>query len=302
MSDSTLSPRKPEWLKVRAPGGQTFRGIKDLLRGLTLHTVCEEARCPNVGECWGGGTATIMVMGDVCTRGCRFCAVKTGNPHGLLDPDEPENTAEALSRLGLRYVVITSVDRDDLPDGGADHFSRTVAAIKRRTPELVVEVLIPDFMGDRDALARLLEGGPDVVAHNLETVRRLTPKVRDRRATYDQSLEVLRTLKSLQPNLFTKTSLMVGLGETEPEVREAMQDAREVGVDVLTFGQYLRPTPKHLPVVEYVTPQQFEIYRETGDAMGFMYTASGPLVRSSYRAGEFFLEGQIRRRRAERPA
>lgn len=302
MPEPTPSPRKPEWLKVRAPGGAAYREVKELLRGLSLNTVCEEAQCPNVGECWGGGTATVMLMGDTCTRACRFCAVKTGNPKGKLDPLEPENTATALERLGLRYVVLTSVDRDDLPDGGAAHFGDTVKAIKQRTPELIVEVLIPDFKGDRAALARLLEGGPDVVAHNLETVRRLTSQVRDRRATYAQSLEVLRALKTLQPDVYTKTSIMVGLGETEAEVVEAMRDARAVGVDVLTLGQYLRPSAKYLPVAEYVTPAQFQAYRETGDAMGFMYTASGPLVRSSYRAGEFFLEGRIRQRRAERAA
>jgi lipoic acid synthetase len=287
---------------VRAPGGESYRGIKDLLRGLTLHTVCEEARCPNVGECWGGGTATVMLMGDTCTRGCRFCAVKTGNPRGVLDPAEPYNTAVALERLGLHYVVLTSVDRDDLADGGAGHFGATVRHIKQRTPEMTVEVLIPDFKGDLAGLRTLLGGRPDVVAHNLETVRRLTPQVRDRRATYEQSLDVLAALKRIQPDLYTKTSLMVGLGETPHEVREAMVDARSVGVDVLTVGQYLRPSEKYLPVAEYVTPQQFEAYREMGEALGFMYVASGPLVRSSYRAGEFFLEGQVRRRRAERAA
>ena len=302
MSEPAPSPRKPDWLKVRAPGGQAYRGVKDLLAGLTLHTVCEEARCPNVGECWGGGTATVMLMGDTCTRGCRFCAVKTGNPRGVLDPAEPVNTAEALARLDLRYVVLTSVDRDDLADGGAAHFARTVEAIKMRTPDMIVEVLVPDFQGDRNALARLLEARPDVVAHNLETVRRLTPRVRDRRATYEQSLGVLRLLKEMQHDLYTKTSLMVGIGETETEVLEAMRDARGVGVDVITLGQYLRPSVKHLPLTEYVTPAQFQAYREAGDALGFMYTASGPLVRSSYRAGEFFLEGRVRARRAARAA
>lgn len=302
MSEPTPSPRKPDWLKVRAPGGPSYRGIKETLRGLTLHTVCEEAQCPNVGECWGGGTATVMLMGDICTRGCRFCAVNTGNPKGVLDPDEPANTAAALARMNLRYVVLTSVDRDDLADGGAAHFGQTVREIKARTPEMLVEVLVPDFRGERAALERVVAAGPDVVAHNVETVRRLTPQVRDRRATYDQSLGVLRALKELQPDLYTKTSLMVGLGEAEAEIVEAMADARAVGVDVITLGQYLRPSAKHLPVVEYVTPVQFETYRETGDAMGFMYTASGPLVRSSYRAGEYFLEGKVRGRRAERAA
>lgn len=302
MSEPVPLPRKPEWLRVQAPGGESYRGIKELLRGLTLHTVCEEARCPNVGECWGGGTATVMLMGDTCTRGCRFCAVKTGNPKGVLDPAEPLNTAVALEKLGLHYVVLTSVDRDDLDDGGADHFGRTVKAIKHRTPELIVEVLIPDFKGDMAALKRIVDSGPDVVAHNLETVQRLTPQVRDRRATYEQSLQVLRALKQLQPEVYTKTSIMVGLGESPAEVRQAMSDARAAGVDVLTLGQYLRPSSKYLPVAEYVTPQQFDAYRDMGDALGFMYVASGPLVRSSYRAGEFFLEGLVRRRRAAREA
>lgn len=290
---------KPAWLKVRAPSGTSYRDIKSLLRGLTLHTVCEEARCPNVGECWGGGTATVMLMGDVCTRGCRFCAVHSGNPRGAIDPEEPENTALALERLGLHYVVLTSVDRDDLEDGGADHLARTIEAIKRRTPGLLVEILIPDFSGSREALERVVEAKPDVVAHNVETVERLTPGVRDRRASYRQSLEVLGALKAIRADLPTKSSLMVGLGETPGEVAQAMDDLRAVGVDVLTLGQYLRPTAKHLEVVEYVTPHQFETYRQMGEARGFMYVASGPLVRSSYRAGEFFLEGRLRQQRHE---
>lgn len=285
---------KPEWLKVRAPSGEHYRDLKHLLRGMTLHTVCEEARCPNVGECWSGGTATVMLMGDVCTRGCRFCAVHSGNPRGALDADEPENTAIALERLGLRYVVLTSVDRDDLPDGGSDHFARTIEAIKHRTPNMLVEVLVPDFGGNRPALARVVEARPDVVAHNLETVERLTPNVRDRRATYRRSLKVLAMLKEIKADLYTKSSLMVGLGETSDEMGQAMDDLRTVGTDVLTLGQYLRPSAKHLEVAEYVPPHQFEIYRQMGVDRGFMYVASGPLVRSSYRAGEFFLEGALR--------
>jgi lipoyl synthase len=295
----TETLKKPDWLKVRAPGGDTYRQLKELLRGQTLHTVCEEARCPNVGECWGGGTATVMLMGDTCTRGCRFCAVKTGNPKGILDPQEPANTAEALARLELSYVVLTSVDRDDLPDGGAAHFAATVRAIKQRTPQMLVEVLIPDFRGDKRALDTLAQAGPDVIAHNVETVARLTPTVRDRRATYMQSLLVLAYLRQRYPRLVTKSSIMIGLGEAPDEVLATMRDLREAGVDVLTLGQYLRPSAKYLPVAEYVTPQQFEAYRQAGDAMGFMYVASGPLVRSSYRAGEFFLEGMLRRRQQE---
>ena len=300
MHEHPTPARKPEWLKVRAPSGEHYRSLKHLLRGMTLHTVCEEAHCPNVGECWGGGTATVMLMGDVCTRGCRFCAVHSGNPRGALDADEPENTAVALERLELRYVVLTSVDRDDLPDGGADHFARTIEAIKRRTPHMLVEVLVSDFGGSRQALARIVEAQPDVVAHNLETVERLTPSVRDRRATYRQSLDVLATIKDIRADLYTKSSLMVGLGETSDEMGQAMDDLRTVGVDVLTLGQYLRPSAKHLEVAEYVTPHQFETYRRMGENRGFMYVASGPLVRSSYRAGEFFLEGVLRSPRPQR--
>jgi lipoic acid synthetase len=287
--------RKPEWLKVRAPGGQTYAGLKELLRGLDLHTVCEEASCPNIGECWGAGTATIMILGDICTRGCRFCNVTSGDPKGRLDPLEPEKVAEALSRLtGLKYVVITSVDRDDLPDGGAGHYARTVAAVKRRRPDLMVETLIPDFGGDRDALAGLIAAGPEVISQNQETVRRLTREVRDVRASYELTLQVLADLKRLAPGvrsqpLHTKSSLMVGLGESEAEVAEAMDDLRRVGTDFLTVGQYLRPSPKHLPVAEFITPEQFARYREMGREKGFRYVASGPLVRSSYRAGEFYI-------------
>ncbi|MBM3463859.1 MAG: lipoyl synthase [Armatimonadetes bacterium] len=298
MSETRFS-RKPEWLKVRAPGGDSYRSLKELLRGLTLHTVCEEAHCPNVGECWGGGTATVMLLGDVCTRGCRFCAVKTGNPRGVLDRDEPRKVAEALERLGLKYVVLTSVDRDDLHDGGAGHFAQTIREIKARTPEMIVEVLIPDFRADFEALRTIVGAAPDVVAHNVETVERLTPGVRDRRAPYGQSLEVLRRLKALNPETYTKSSVMLGLGETREEIVRTLHDLRTVGVDVLTLGQYLRPTEKHLPVVEYVTPAQFDEYRLIGESMGFMYVASGPLVRSSYRAGEFFMEGLVRKRRTQ---
>ncbi len=270
--------------------------LKGLLRTLDLHTVCEEAHCPNVWECWGGGTATIMLMGDLCTRGCRFCAVRSGNPHGLLDLEEPRKVAEALAELGLTYVVLTSVDRDDVPDGGASHFAATIREIKTRNPETLVEALIPDFQGDLDAVRTVVEAGPDVLDHNLETVRRLQGVARDRRANYEQSLAVLRGAKSLRPSLFTKSSLMLGLGETREEVLEAMRDLRANGVDLLTLGQYLRPSKWHLPVQEYVSPEAFEALREDGEAMGFAYVAAGPLVRSSYRAGEFFLEKALRAR------
>jgi lipoic acid synthetase len=292
--------RKPEWLKVRAPGGESYADLKQMLRGLSLHTVCEEASCPNVGECWGEGTATIMILGDVCTRGCRFCDVTSGNPNGWLDADEPRNTAEALAGLEhLNYVVITSVDRDDLPDGGAAHYAETVRQIKMRRPDMMVETLIPDFQGNRDALRRLIASGPEVIAQNQETVRRLTTTVRDARASYDLTLKVLEDLKRLAPDvrqapLWTKSSLMAGLGESEAEVAEAMDDLRSVDVDFLTIGQYLRPSAKHLPVVEFVSPEQFEQYRVVGEEKGFRYVASGPLVRSSYRAGEFFIRSIIK--------
>ncbi|MCB0403191.1 MAG: lipoyl synthase [Bdellovibrionales bacterium] len=288
------SPRKPEWLKIRPPAGDEYTRLKGMFRALKLHTVCEEARCPNVSECWGGGTATLMLMGDTCTRGCRFCNVKTGNPRGVLDELEPIKVASAISQMDLNYVVLTSVDRDDLPDGGADHFARTVEALKKRSPRTYVEVLIPDFKGDRAALERLVAARPDVIAHNLETVKRLTPTVRDKRATYEQSLNVLREVKEIDPERYTKSSLMVGLGESVDEVYEAMQDLRAVGCDVLTFGQYLQPTQRHLPVVQYLSPDEFESYRLSAVGLGFLYVASGPLVRSSYKAGEMFMEGYLR--------
>lgn len=292
-----LQERKPEWLLVRPPSGDAYAHLKGLLRGRSLHTVCEEAHCPNVWECWGGGTATIMLLGDVCTRGCRFCAVASGNPRGALDPDEPRKVAEALAELDLSYVVLTSVDRDDLPDGGAGHFATTVREIKARRPEMLVEALIPDFQGDLEAVRTVVDAGPDVLDHNLETVRRLQATVRDRRAGYDRSLAVLRAAKSMRPGLFTKSSLMLGLGETRDEILEAMRDLRANDVDFLTLGQYLRPSAWHLPVERFVPPEEFEELRAAGEAAGFAYVAAGPLVRSSYRAGEFFLERAIRERR-----
>lgn len=286
--------RLPPWLKVRPPGGENYAHIKQTLRGMNLHTVCEEAHCPNVGECWGGGTATFMLMGDTCTRGCRFCAVNTGNPRGVLDPLEPMKIAKAIGELKLTYVVITSVDRDDLPDGGSAHFAATIRAVKTIRPETLVEVLIPDFQGDEPSVQKIIDAKPDVIAHNVETVRRLTPHVRDRRATYDQSLGVHRFLKSKNPRQYTKSSIMLGLGETDDELEETFRDLREAGVDVLTLGQYLRPSTWHLPVKEYVTPERFAAFKSTAEAQGFLYVASGPLVRSSYRAGEYFLEGLLR--------
>ncbi len=282
---------KPEWLKVRLPSGEGYDRVRHLLRRLDLHTVCEESRCPNMAECWGGGTATVMLMGDVCTRGCRFCHVASGSTKPL-DPDEPRHLAEAVAELGLRYLVVTSVDRDDLPDQGASHFAEAIRQLKALCPKTRVEVLIPDFQGKSELLATLLEGSPDVVAHNLETVRRLTPTVRDVRASYDQSLGVLATLKAMRP-VYTKSSVMLGLGETRAELAEAFRDLRGVGVDVLTLGQYLQPSSWHLKVERFVPPEEFEELRLEAMSHGFLYVAAGPLVRSSYRAAEFFLEATL---------
>jgi len=281
--------RKPQWLTVGPPEGPDYQNLKQMLSELGLHTVCQEARCPNVHECWGGGTATLMLMGDVCSRACRFCMVTPGRPNGLLDETEPERVALALSRMGLTYVVLTSVDRDDLPDGGAAHFARTIRLVKERLPDMLVEVLIPDFQNDLDALRTIVGSSPDVVAHNVETTMALTPTVRDPRAGYWQSLSVLRNLKKLDRQIYTKSSIMVGLGETEEEVRQTMVHLDTAEVDFLTVGQYLRPSRRHLPVKEFVSPGQFDNYRRMGYGLGFKYVAAGPLVRSSYRAGEYFI-------------
>jgi len=286
--------RKPSWLTIRAPGGEAYADLKRKIHSLDLHTVCEEASCPNQGECWGGGTATVMILGEVCTRACRFCDVVSGDPGGRLDAGEPDRVAAMLAELDLRYVVLTSVDRDDLPDGGAGHFARTITAIRDRRPDLMLEVLIPDFSGSRPALTAVIAAGPEVIAHNVEVVPRLSRIARDRRASWEQSLQVLADLKSRAPAvrdkpLWTKSSLMVGLGESEEEMAGAMDELRAVGVDFLTVGQYLQPSRRHLAVREYVTPEQFDRYRIMGEEKGFGYVASGPLVRSSYRAGEYFI-------------
>ncbi len=288
-----LTETKPTWLTVSPPGGQSYLDLKELFDNLNLHTVCQEAHCPNVHECWGGGTATLMLMGDVCSRACRFCMVTPGKPQGILDPLEPENVASALSRMGLTYVVLTSVDRDDLPDGGASHFAKTIRLVKEKNPGILVEVLIPDFQGELGDLKLVVGAAPDVIAHNVETTMSLTPTVRDPRAHYWQSLSVLRNVKKLDPRIYTKSSIMVGLGETEEEVSQAMFHLRQADVDFLTVGQYLRPSLRHLKVVEYVRPEQFARYRAIGEGLGFRYVASGPLVRSSYRAGEFFVRTAI---------
>ncbi|HEY6909999.1 MAG TPA: lipoyl synthase [Myxococcales bacterium] len=278
---------KPDWLRVRMPGGGRYEQVRKTLRELKLHTVCEEASCPNMGECWGGGTATVMLMGDVCTRGCRFCDVESGTP-APLDPLEPRHLAEAMGRLGLDYLVVTSVNRDELPDGGAAHFAQAIVELRRAAPKTLVEVLTPDFQGSHEALQMIADAQPTVAAHNVETVERLTPKVRDRRASYRQSLDVLDFYK--RAGMRTKSSIMLGLGETREEVVQAMRDLRGVGCDILTLGQYLRPSEKHLPVIEFVRPEAFADLEQEGLRMGFRFVAAGPLVRSSYKAGEFFIQ------------
>ncbi|XP_076178151.1 lipoyl synthase, mitochondrial [Ptiloglossa arizonensis] len=291
--------RLPPWLKTEIPVGKNYTRIKSQLRQLRLSTVCEEARCPNIGECWGGdkhgtSTATIMVMGDTCTRGCRFCSVKTSRIPLPLDPEEPINTATAISDWGLDYIVLTSVDRDDLSDGGANHIAKTVKEIKKRS-NILVECLVPDFRGDKNCIATIVNSNLDVFAHNIETTERLTPFVRDRRAQYRQSLNVLKTAKTLNPDLITKSSIMLGLGETDEEIEQTMKDLKDVGVAAVTLGQYMQPTKRHLKVIEYVTPEKFKKWENVGNEMGFLYTASGPLVRSSYRAGEFFLKNILQK-------
>ena len=275
---------KPPWLKAKAPTGAGFEHLRGLVRAHRLSTVCEEAKCPNIGECWNAGTATLMLMGSVCTRACRFCAVDTGQPRGWLDADEPENAARTVELMKLRYIVLTSVNRDDLPDGGAAHYAACVRAIKARSPETAVEALTPDFQGMTSAVETVVDSGLEVFAQNIETVRRLTHPVRDPRAGYEQTLAVLEHAKRHKPAVLTKTSLMLGLGETEAEIIETLADLRAVHVDLVTLGQYLRPTLHHLPVERYVTPAEFDRYREWALERGFLECVAGPLVRSSYRA------------------
>jgi lipoic acid synthetase len=306
--------RKPEWLKTRPPSGERFAEIKEILRERDLHTVCEEANCPNLGDCWSGGanappnveaadaaeggpngpgTATFMLMGDRCSRGCNFCDVETGGMEPL-DPDEPRNVAEAVAEIGLDYVVLTSVDRDDLPDGGAAHFAETIREIKRLDSSILVETLIPDFQGAPEDVRKIIDAGPDVIAHNVETVERLQWPVRDRRADYEQSLSVLKQVQD-EADIYTKTSLMLGVGEYDHEVYQTLSDLREVDVDIVTFGQYLQPSRSHLEVFEYVHPDVFDVWKQVAEAeFGFLYCASGPMVRSSFKAGEFFVEALLR--------
>jgi len=301
---------KPRWLKAAPADSENYKKLRATVRELGLATVCEEARCPNIGDCWGGGedqtaTATIMIMGDTCTRGCRFCSVKTSKAPPPLDPEEPAKVSTAIVQWGLDYVVLTSVDRDDLQDQGANHFRAVIQQLKEKKPDLLVEALTPDFRGEKDLIRAVALSGLDVYAHNVETIERLTPFVRDRRAGYQQSMDLLAYVKSLSyadcnsRTPLTKTSIMLGLGETDDEIRQTLNDLRTNDVDVVTFGQYLQPTKKHLPVKHYVTPEAFDAWQVEAEGMGFKYVASGPLVRSSYKAGEFFLKNYIQQQKEE---
>lgn len=272
--------RKPKWLKVKLPTGEEFKNVRKIVDDHKLHTICQSGNCPNMGECWGAGTATFMILGNTCTRSCGFCSVATGKPEAA-DPFEPARIAKSVSLMKVKHCVITSVDRDDIPDAGAEIWAQTVKAIRRKSPETTLETLIPDFMGKWDSVQKIIDVAPEIVSHNLETVRRLTKEVRIQ-AKYNRSLEVLRRLK--EGGMKTKSGIMLGLGETEEEVIEAMDDLRAVKVDILTLGQYLQPTPKHLPVSEFITPETFERYKEIGLKKGFRFVESGPLVRSSYHA------------------
>ena len=292
-SEPLVHGDKPKWLRAKMPSGSGYSSTRKIVNEQRLSTVCEESMCPNIGECWNAGTATIMVMGSVCTRACRFCAVDTGNPKGWLDAEEPLNSAKAVQLMGLEYVVITSVDRDDLADGGAAHYAECVREIKKLNPKTAVEALTPDFDGVREHVELVVESGLDVFAQNVETVKRLTHPVRDPRASYEQTIEVLRHAKAHRPEVLTKTSLMLGLGERDNEIMKTMDDLREANVDILTLGQYLRPTPNHLAVERYVTPTEFEAYRTEGLEKGFIEVVAGPMVRSSYRAEQVLQKNNV---------
>jgi lipoic acid synthetase len=294
-ASSSTGPRlaKPKWLRARIQGGETYERVKGIVHDHGLATVCEEAKCPNMSECWSAGTATIMLMGDVCTRACRFCAVNTGNPRGWLDPEEPGKTARSVELMGLKYVVLTSVNRDDLSDGGAGHYAECVRAVKTRNPGTAVEALTPDFLGVLGDVETVVDSGVEVFAQNVETVRRLTHPVRDPRASYEQTLRVLAHAKAYRPEVLTKTSLMLGLGGSEREILEALDDLRAAQVDIVTFGQYLQPTAHHYPIDRYVTPEEFVTYREWGLERGFLEVVSGVLVRSSYRAEQVLEKNNV---------
>ena len=276
--------RKPTWLRVKYSDTKKYREVKSIVHERNLHTVCEEAMCPNISECWSHGTATYMLLGSVCTRACKFCAVDTGNPKGKVDVKEPDKVADSIRLMNLKYAVLTSVNRDDLDDGGAGHYAKTVEAVKRKTPKVIVEALVPDFLGVESSIERLLDSGVEVFGQNVETVKRLTSRVRDPRAGYEQTLDVLRYAKEYRKNIVTKTSLMFGLGETSEEIIDTLQDIKDNQVDILTLGQYLRPTINHLPIEKWYSPKEFNTYKEIALDMGFLEVASGPMVRSSYRA------------------
>ena len=276
--------RKPKWLRIKSQNSSKFRELKEIVSHKKLHTVCEEAMCPNIQECWSHGTATFMLLGSVCTRACKFCAVDTGNPKGQIDAKESEKVANSIAQMNLKYAVLTSVNRDDLEDGGAMHFAQTVVSIKKEAPGVIIEALVPDFLGKRESIETLLDSNVEVFAQNLETVKRLTHQVRDHRAGYEQTLEVLAYAKKYSPKTISKTSLMLGLGESEDELLESFNDIRSAGVDVLTLGQYMRPTINHLPVERWYSPEEFLYMKKLALDIGFKEVASGPLVRSSYRA------------------
>ncbi len=297
LNQQTKSPASiPSFIRIRPPSNPKYYEVKKNLKALKLHTVCEEAKCPNVSECWSSGTATIMILGDTCTRFCKFCNVKTGNPKGLVDKDEPKRVARQIASSKLKYIVLTCVDRDDLIDGGAGIFAQTIKEIKKLNPDIKTEGLISDYGGREDSLKKLLDNPPDVLAHNVEVVKRLTPNIRDPRASYAQSLNLLKKIKELKPAILTKSSIMVGLGETLEELVETARDIRNSGVDIITFGQYLRPSKKHHPVVKYYQPSDFKYLEQIAREMNFLYVASGSLVRSSYKAAELFIHGFLTER------
>jgi len=283
---------KPDWLKIKPPSGK-FPVLKEILRKNKIVTVCEESHCPNISDCWTGGTVTFMVLGDACTRACRFCAVKTAFTRTPPDPNEPENVAKTVKEMDLDYAVITSVDRDDLKDQGSSHFAKCIEAIKELDSSIIVEVLIPDFRGNKECIENIVKAKPEVIAHNVETVKRLQRKIRDPRANYDQSMSVLSIIKKLNKKIYTKSAIMVGLGETDEEIFQTMKELRGINVDILTIGQYLRPSSWHLEVEKYIEPDKFKLYEEKGKEFGFLYTAAGPFVRSSYKAGELFMKNVI---------
>lgn len=288
--------KKPHWLKAKLPTKTEFKTMKKVLNKQNLHTVCEEAFCPNHAECWESGTATFLLMGSYCTRSCRFCDVETRNPHQQLDSEEPKKLAQTVNELGIKYAVLTSVTRDDLPDGGASHINRCILEVRRSNPNVLIEVLIPDLQGDLSALRKIIETKPNVLSHNIETTESLTSIVRDKRASFKQSIKVLENIKEIDPQILTKSSIMLGLGESEKDILNALKELKRVKVDIVTLGQYLQPSRRHLNVVDYIEPRKFEYWKKVALEMGFLYVASGPLVRSSYKAGEFYIKNYLEKK------